>query len=285
MMNMNSQRWYKKGQRLLDEIAKTRTAGNEAHFWYLGQMGLAARLNNRIIWIDLVLNNFNDNEGVSTRAYPPPFTADSVIPGDYFFCTHGHIDHLDGETVFPLAKANPALVFVVPMPLRKVLVEAGIESSRVLGAREGEELSLQGITLLPVAAAHPDYQKDEAGDDFCLGYVLTGAGVRLYHAGDTMVTLRLVETLKALGPMDAAIIPINGGDWERTAQDIIGNMTVEDAVKLCRAVPVDLAIPAHYDMIRGNTENPAAFTDYLYSLCPEKKHHVFALGERYCYMK
>jgi L-ascorbate metabolism protein UlaG (beta-lactamase superfamily) len=80
-------------------------------------------------------------------------------------------------------------------------------------------------------------------------------------------------------------LPVNGSDWERTAADIIGNLNVKDGVKLVHALDTDLVIPAHYDMIRGNEENPALFTDYLYSLCPEKKHHVFALGERYCYYR
>jgi L-ascorbate metabolism protein UlaG (beta-lactamase superfamily) len=113
--------------------------------------------------------------------------------------------------------------------------------------------------------------------------VLKGEGMSFYHAGDTLVTFRLVETLKRLMPINAAILPINGGDWERTAVNIIGNMHIQDGIKLARAIGADLVIPAHYDMMANNSENPARFTDYLYSLCPEQKHHVFALGERFCY--
>jgi hypothetical protein len=34
-----------------------------------------------------------------------------------------------------------------------------------------------------------------------------------------------------------------------------------------------------------NSENPAFFADYMYKLCPEKRFHISALGERFVYVK
>jgi L-ascorbate metabolism protein UlaG (beta-lactamase superfamily) len=270
-------RWYKQGDALLKEIEASQGGPGTAFIWFLGQLGFVLKMGDTVCYIDVLLTDLFDAEGRSFRHYPPPFAPENAAP-DYFLCTHNHDDHLNLETLLPIAKASPRTQFVVPKPHRELLIQAGIEASRVLGAREGEALDLSGVSLVPVAAAHPDYDQDEAGDHRCLGYVLTGAGVRVYHTGDTMATVRLVAALKTLAPIDAAIVPINGGDWERTSRNIIGNMTVVDAVKLCRAISADLSIPAHYDMFRGNTENPAAFTDCFYALCPEKRHHVFALG-------
>jgi L-ascorbate metabolism protein UlaG (beta-lactamase superfamily) len=283
---MEQDRWYKKGDALAAEIAESRNAPGTAFFWYLGQMGLVAKINNVVCCFDVILNEFKGPDGVSTRVYPPPFPADTVLAADYFFCTHNHIDHLDPGTVFPLAKANPRITFVVPMPHRKALIDGGIDPSRVIGAQDGVELALSGgLSVTAVAAAHAVYEQDAAGDYLCLGFVLSGGGFRVYHAGDTMVTPQLVDALKALGPLDAAMLPINGADWERTSLDVIGNMSPLDAAKLCRAVPVDLAIPGHYDLFAMNSETPAAFAACMYSICPEKRHHTFALGERYCFIK
>jgi L-ascorbate metabolism protein UlaG (beta-lactamase superfamily) len=58
-----------------------------------------------------------------------------------------------------------------------------------------------------------------------------------------------------------------------------------DAVKLARAVEADLVIPSHYDMMPANSENPAHFTEFLYELCPQKRVHICALGERFIYEK
>ncbi|MDR1948855.1 MAG: MBL fold metallo-hydrolase, partial [Spirochaetaceae bacterium] len=199
-------------------------------------------------------------------------------------------DHLNLETLLPLAEANPKARFVVPRPWRQVLSGAGIGEDRILGAREGEELSLGPVSVLPVTAIHTRFIRDEPeraenGDCLCLGYLLRGSGLTIYHAGDTWVTPPLIQSLKASGPLDIAILPINGTDWERTGGNYIGNMSALDAVKLARAVPVDLSIPAHYDMMAANSENPALFVDYLYRLCPKKRFHIFALGERFIYRK
>jgi L-ascorbate metabolism protein UlaG (beta-lactamase superfamily) len=60
-------------------------------------------------------------------------------------------------------------------------------------------------------------------------------------------------------------------------------MTVEDAAKLARAIDTDLVIPAHYDLLGGNTVNPALFAEAMYRLCPAKKYHIFAPGECFRY--
>jgi L-ascorbate metabolism protein UlaG (beta-lactamase superfamily) len=81
------------------------------------------------------------------------------------------------------------------------------------------------------------------------------------------------------------MLPINGTDWQRTADNCIGNMSPLDAVKLSNAVPIDMVIPAHYDMIAHNGENPARFADLMYSHCPHKRFHILTLGERFVYVK
>ncbi|MDR0555196.1 MAG: MBL fold metallo-hydrolase [Treponema sp.] len=271
--------WYQKGEPLLREIAAANPEEG-AFLWFLGQLGFVIKINALLCYIDVILNELPGVDGKDLRRYAPPFPPAAAQGVDYFLCTHNHADHLNLRTLFPLAQANPQTTFIVPMPLRKVLIDGGIEASRILGAREGETLDLaQNLSLIPVAAAHTDYEQDENGDYTCLGYVFKAGKLQVYHAGDTLVTPRLVETLKAVGPLSAAILPINGGDWERTARNIIGNMSIEDAVKLAEAVPVDLVIPAHYDMMPGNGDNPGRFTAYLYEYYPAQKHHVFALGE------
>jgi L-ascorbate metabolism protein UlaG (beta-lactamase superfamily) len=228
----------------------------------------------------VLLSGLPGDDGGDLRRYGPPFPPDAIQTVDYVLCTHNHADHLNLETLVPLSKANPGVRFIVPRPLRRVLIQGGIGESRIIGAREGEALALSPeLSLIPVAAAHTEYEQDEAGDYTCLGYVFKSGSLRVYHAGDTLVTPRLVETLQRLGPMSAAILPINGGDWARTAGGIIGNMTIEDALKLALAIPADLVIPAHYDMVPGNDDNPGRFTARLYELAPAQKHHVFTLGE------
>jgi L-ascorbate metabolism protein UlaG (beta-lactamase superfamily) len=292
---MGMERWYRYGDDLLREIAGSRLSGPAAAIWFMGQHGFVVKLGDTVLYIDVILNGFPGRDGKERRAYPPPFLPETAQRLDYYFCTHNHLDHLNLETLVPLAKANPGVRFVVPRPHRRILIEGGIAEERVIGAGEGETLRLAGgeggapaaggISVSPVASAHPVYEEDGEGSDLYLGYLIRGGGVSVYHSGDTCVTPRLVETLEKLSPIDVALLPINGSDWERTARNIIGNLSALDAAKLVQALGVDLLIPSHYDLLPGNTENPAFLAGYMYEHCPCKKYHVLAPGECFWYVK
>jgi L-ascorbate metabolism protein UlaG (beta-lactamase superfamily) len=276
-----TERWYKKGRALLNEINGAEAGG--VALWFLGQMSFVVKMNGITVYFDPFLNDFTDETG-APRRYAPPFVPDDGIKAEYFVCSHNHADHLNLETLLPQARKNPLTRFIVPYPLTRILTDAGIDDGRVIGARAGEPLALgNGLTLTPVAAAHDVYRTDKNGDHLCLGYLLRGGGVGVYHAGDTVVTPALVETLKNLRPVNIAILPINGGDWERAGSGLVGNMSAEDAAKLARAIDADLTIPAHYDLLGGNAVNPAFFAEAMYRLCPSKKYHVFAPGECFRY--
>jgi L-ascorbate metabolism protein UlaG (beta-lactamase superfamily) len=279
-------RWYKSGEPLLEEIEATRTETGRAALWFMGQHGFVVKIGGKTIYIDVILNDLQDEKGASMRRYPPPFGPDAPRSPDYYFATHNHCDHLNLDTILPLAKKNSQTRFIVPRAHSRILEDAGIEKERIYGTNEGEELELPGgISVHPLAAAHSDYEQNREGSYLSLGYLIRGGGLSLFHSGDTWATPRLVSSLKALSPIDIALLPINGTDWERTAAGIVGNMGALDAVKLARAVEADLVIPSHYDMMPGNSENPARFTEFLYELCPQKRFHICALGERFIYEK
>jgi L-ascorbate metabolism protein UlaG (beta-lactamase superfamily) len=283
MKGMN--RWYRYGKALLDEIANSRPRPGEAYIWFMGQHGFIINLGGTVFYIDVILNDLPGADNQSLRVYPPPFAPDEIQRVDYVLCTHNHLDHLNLETLLPLARANPHAQLVIPAPCKSLLTGAGITEGRILAARAGENLVLGGgITLAPVPAVHTrivqdEGEKDENGDYTCLGFILKGEGLLIYHSGDTWVTPSLIRALKAWGPVDIAMLPINGTDWERTEENCIGNMSPLDAVKLARTLPIDLVFPAHYDLIAHNSENPARFADLMYTLCPAKRFHVLAPGE------
>jgi len=285
-------RWYKSGVTLLEEIKKSASLSNTAHIWYMGQHGFILGIEGELIYIDVILNTFPDKDGKDRRNYPPPFSPEAVQRLDYYISTHNHGDHLNLNTILPLAKANPETKFIVPMPTAKILLEAGVHESKVLGARAMESIAILGkkVKIIPVPAIHTRFiqdegAKDEKGDYLALGFVIKAEGLSFYHPGDTWITPGLVDLLKSLGPLDLAVLPINGTDWERTATGCIGNVSAMDAVKLALAVPIDLIIPCHFDMMPNNTENPAYFVDCMYRYCPEKRFHICALGERFIYQK
>jgi L-ascorbate metabolism protein UlaG (beta-lactamase superfamily) len=88
--------------------------------------------------------------------------------------------------------------------------------------------------------------------------VVSAGGVRVYHAGDTILFDGLVERLRELR-IDLALVPINGRDDEREAQGIVGNMDAHEAARLASDIDADAVVPIHWDMFAGNPGDPAAF--------------------------
>jgi hypothetical protein len=67
------------------------------------------------------------------------------------------------------------------------------------------------------------------------------------------------------------MVPINGRDARRYSSNIIGNMTYQEAADLVGGLPVELTVPAHFDMFDGNSEDPQLMVDYMMVKYPGRK--------------
>jgi L-ascorbate 6-phosphate lactonase len=228
--------------------------------WY-GQSGFRLAAGDSRILIDPFLTDRDD------RRYPPPATAAEFADVTLVLCTHEHMDHMDLPFLHELCAVNAAVRIVVPAPVVQIAAGAGIDWSRLSGAKPGAELRDRDAAVHPVPALHGiggdqpvAYQfAPDGGPARFLGYVVELGGIRFYHAGDGLVYPELPATLSALAP-DVLMLPINGRDYQRESAGIVGNMNETEAAWLCAQVGPSYVIPMHYDAIEGNTGDPGRFT-------------------------
>ena len=136
------------------------------------------------------------------------------------------------------------------------------------------------ISLTAIASSHEFLDADPATGRFpYLGFVYEGHGCRLYHPGDTVWYEGLQTTLRRWR-FDAMLLPINGRDATRLRNNIIGNMTYQEAADLSGPLNPGVVIPTHYDMFAGNPGDPAAFIDYMSVKYPTVRTHRCRYGER-----
>ena len=225
----------------------------------LGQAGFALRNRDDLVLIDPFLSPRPDRL-VDAVVDPRGLLGVSAV-----FATHEHADHLDLPTWAVIAETSPNARFVVPEPLVPLVAAAGIPGERVSGARMGTPIQVGGVRVTPVPARHAVRIEDgySLGDHEnraprFVGYVVDLDGVRLYHAGDTLTDKRLIRTVGELRP-DIALLPINGRDPDRERRGVVGNMSPDEAARMARDLSVTLAIPMHFDTIRGNVGRPDAF--------------------------
>jgi L-ascorbate 6-phosphate lactonase len=270
-------------------IAATQVPPHTVAMWWLGQASVVLRGAGTTVYIDPFFSQYPD------RLVPPPFAPATAPPADYVFCTHEHVDHFDPQTLPGLAQASPHALFVVPLPIVEQARALGLRPERVLGTQPGEVVHLGAITLFSVPACHGLKAPPAVYDFGCeeregknlyryLGYILEIAGVRIYHAGDTVIYDGLVQRLREL-EIDIAFLPINGRSYFREQHDIVGNMDEREAADLAAAAGVRLLVPIHHEMFAANQGRPGTLIDYIQAHHPGLACLIPAHGRRFTFMK
>jgi L-ascorbate 6-phosphate lactonase len=212
-----------------EAIASMRLGTGEAALWWLGQSTFLLRFETATVFVDPYLAPHAD------RLVPPAFAPEDARGIDVVAVTHDHLDHLGEESLPGIAAASPAATFVAPRPAVERILGLGIASERVVGLQDGESVELPGVRIHAVAASHADDAAEGYGfhGGAFLGFVFE-AGVRVYHAGDTIPYDGLAERVRAPCP-HVALLPINGRDAERESQGIAGNLDEREAAELAAA--------------------------------------------------
>jgi L-ascorbate metabolism protein UlaG (beta-lactamase superfamily) len=224
---------------------------------WLGQAGFLLQGDGHTVLVDAFLST------VENRRVSPPLDPSSLSDVDVVLCTHEHWDHLDGPTVAAVARASPGARVVVPEPVTDQAVAAGVPAERVVGAVAYQPIAGLAVQVTPVPACHGVDVADaynfgeglSGGRVRYLGYVVELGGVRVYHAGDTIWWPGQEQVLRDLG-VHVALLPINGRDPIREADNIVGNMDHREAALLAAAAGVELLVPMHWDMFEANRGFP-----------------------------
>ena len=141
------------------------------------------------------------------RLIPPAIPLNKLPPIDVVTISHNHYDHLDIRSLKKIYKANPGVIFLVPMGDRRRLERKGIENVKEFLWWEEIEIKGSKFTFTPVqhwsARGIVDRNKSLWG-----GWFIKLKTETIYHAGDTGYSKDFIETKNRLGSPSIGLIPV-----------------------------------------------------------------------------
>jgi L-ascorbate metabolism protein UlaG (beta-lactamase superfamily) len=275
---------------LLLQMQQTPVLPNSLAIWGLGQMGVAIKGPEGVIYIDACLSDVVEIRAGARwrRAYPSPLEPSAVTNASFYLISHEHLDHLDPMTAGPVARASAQARFIAPGWCRPLLAELDIPDERIIIPPALEAIPLPDSTIRVTAIPSAHYAKEYDADKGYrwLGYLIEWNGVTFYHAGDTIIYPGYLDTLRHLPTPDIAMLPVNGRDYYReSVLGAIGNLLPAEAAHLAHDHGWDLLIIGHNDLFANNAIPYGEIATALEQIAPRQKYKVLQPGELCYYVK
>jgi L-ascorbate metabolism protein UlaG (beta-lactamase superfamily) len=253
----------------IEDVSRAKSEPDKLHLWWLGQSGYLIQWKNHHLLIDPYLSDSLTKKYTGTDKSHARMTERVIAPErldfiDVVTSSHNHTDHLDGETLSPLMKANPNLTILVSRANVHFAAERlQVSIERLTSIRvDDEAMRIGPFTFYVLPSAHETIEQDENGDNRYIGLIVQLGKWTIYHSGDCIPYDGLIDRLKQW-KIDLALLPINGRD---PARGVAGNFTGQEAAQLGKAIGAGLVIPCHYEMFEFNTTSPQAFVQTAVSL-------------------
>lgn len=266
----------KSGIELINDIDNCVLEHGNMAFWWLGQLGYVIKMGEIVIYLDAFLFAEFPNRNI-----PPLLKPEEIKNADFIIGTHDHDDHIDRKVWHKLSLSSPNAKFIVPKLLINDLSDnLNIPKNRFIGLDDGLSISEKGLKISGIPSAHEFLDQDS--DSGCypyLGYIIEGNGCTLYHSGDTCLYEGIHSKLRKWNKFDVMFLPINGRDAKRYRENLIGNITYQEAVDLAGSIKPRLVVPGHYEMFSDNSEDPSLFADYIETKYPDVSYWIGGHGE------
>lgn len=250
---------------LKKQISKQKVPPGKIAIWWISQIGFIFKSpRGKKVVIDPYLTNsckevIGDREGFNMdRLTPPPLAPADLVGVDLYAVTHGHMDHLDPETVKAYQAAGGNGPFLAPCETVAKLQKLGVSQERIEPTWPNKVYKLDDFSLQATFAI--PYAGDDLGH---VGYLVRiDDGPTVYLTGDTGYHKVIADSVREHKP-DVLLTAING---------TFNNLGPAEAAMLGKQIDAKVIIPCHYDVFPCNQVPPHLLQTSL---------QILGIGDRY----
>ena len=186
--------------------------------------------------------------GLGAKVYVDPYRIKTADKADLVLITHSHDDHLSLSSLKKICWEQTTIVTTkdVASKIKR------LPQKETLIVRPGDTVRVNGITVEAVPMYNITKSNYHPKSKNWAGYVITGNGVCVYHAGDTE---RIPEMTKI--QCDIALLPLG--------QKYTMN-SVREAAQAAKDVHAKVAVPIHFGINEGSHTDALKFKELLAGL-------------------
>lgn len=183
--------------------------------------------------------------GLGAKVYVDPYKIKEDDRADLVLITHSHKDHLSLSSLEKICWEQTTIVTTQDVASKI----SGISQKETLVVKPGDRVRVDRISVEAVPMYNITKGKYHPKSKNWAGYVITGNGVRIYHAGDT----ERIPEMKAIR-CDITLLPLG--------QKYTMN-SVEESAQAARDVRAKIAVPIHFGINEGSDSDALKFRELL----------------------